>query len=98
MAEWCLHYQARRAGRRIVELGSGAGLVGLTCYKLCHPRCITMTDFHPKVLETLASNLKSNVPETLPSTLEIQPLDWVEFSQNENCLQADIVLASGETC
>lgn len=59
-----------------------------------------MTDFHPKVLETLACNLKSNVPETLPSspTLEIQPLDWVEFSQNENCLQADIVLASGETC
>lgn len=98
MAEWCLHNSKSLVGKAIVELGAGAGLVGITCYKMCNPKSVTMTDFHSKVLETLAYNLKINVPEVLPSgpKLEIEPLDWVEFSRVGNHLTADLVLASGK--
>lgn len=97
MAEWCIYNFEKIAGRRVVELGSGAGLVGLTCYKMCYPKFITMTDFHPKVLETLDFNVKTNVPSELVNNacIKIQSLDWVEFSRDGSCLPADLVLASG---
>ena len=84
----------------VVELGSGAGLVGLTCYKTCQPRYVTMTDFHPKVIETLRYNVETNrliTSENCIPSIDIQPLDWMEFyTKNESSLRADLVLASGE--
>lgn len=97
LAEWCIYNFEKIAGRRVVELGSGAGLVGLTCHKMCCPKFVTMTDFHPKVLETLHFNMITNVPDELTNSafINVQSLDWVEFSQDGSCLPADLVLASG---
>lgn len=100
MAEWCIYNRERITGMRVVELGSGAGLVGLTCYKLCQPSFVTLTDYHPKVLETLRYNLVSNITSTADHQrgIEIQPLDWIEFSKDgSSSLPADVVLASGKT-
>lgn len=94
LAEWCICNRERIAGLTVVELGSGAGLVGLTCHKMCQPRSVTLTDFHPKVLETLRYNLQSNLPTT-DRCIEIQSLDWVEFSKDGSSLPADVILASG---
>lgn len=53
---------------RIVELGAGTGLVGLTIAKLL-PRvgvagaAVVATDYHPAVLENLRSNVAANFPE-----------------------------------
>ena len=100
LAEWCIANRQRISGMTVVELGSGAGLVGLTCYKICKPRYVTMTDFHPKVMETLRYNVENNqiiTPESTNPPIDIQPLDWMEFYQkNESSLRADLVLASGK--
>ncbi|XP_046637123.1 protein-lysine N-methyltransferase EEF2KMT-like [Daphnia pulicaria] len=96
LAEWCIANRQRITGMTVVELGSGAGLVGLTCYKTCKPGYITMTDFHPKVMETLRYNLENNqLIENSSPPIDIQPLDWMEFhTKSESSLQADLVLAS----
>jgi predicted nicotinamide N-methyase len=59
---------------RILELGAGTGLVGLTVAKLLqtsspssnttlHPRAtIVLTDFYPTVLDNLQSNIDANFP------------------------------------
>nr|CAH0111929.1 unnamed protein product [Daphnia galeata] len=98
LAEWCIANRQRITGMTVVELGSGAGLVGLTCYKTCKPRYVTMTDFHPKVIETLRYNVETNrliTSENCIPSIDIQPLDWMEFyTKNESSLRADLVLAS----
>lgn len=100
LAEWCIANRERFNGMSVIELGSGAGLVGLACYKICQPRFITLTDFHPKVMETLSYNLETNKLITLQSdsSIHMQSLDWIEYSTNGNGLQADMVLASGNYC
>lgn len=57
-----------------------------------------MTDFHPKVMETLRYNLENNqLIENSSPPIDIQPLDWMEFhTKSESSLQADLVLASGD--
>ncbi|XP_059352704.1 protein-lysine N-methyltransferase EEF2KMT-like isoform X3 [Daphnia carinata] len=96
LAEWCIANRERISGMTVIELGSGAGLAGLTCYKMCQPRFITLTDFHPKVIETLRYNVKNNqvITSRSGSSINVQSLDWMEFSKNENDLEADLVLAS----
>ena len=66
--------RARERPLRILELGAGTGLVGLTVAKLLqtslpnsnttlHPRAtILLTDFYPAVLENLQSNIDTNFP------------------------------------
>jgi len=79
----------------VVELGSGAGLVGLICYKKCNPKSVIVTDFHPKVLETLQTNVQMNSA----AEIQVSSLDWVEFAQqgssNKLGPPPDVVLASG---
>lgn len=96
LAEWCIANRERISGMAVIELGSGAGLVGLTCYKMCQPRFITLTDFHPKVIETLRYNLKNNevITSRSGSLIQVQALDWMEFSRNGNDLEADLIVAS----
>lgn len=100
LAEWCIANRERISGMAVIELGSGAGLVGLTCYKMCQPRFITLTDFHPKVIETLRYNLKNNevITSRSGSLIQVQALDWMEFSRNGNDLEADLIVASGNYC
>ncbi|KKY35898.1 putative methyltransferase domain-containing protein [Diaporthe ampelina] len=68
-------------GPRIVELGAGTGLVGITMAKLL-PRLgvpgaiVVATDYHPAVLENLHNNVLANFPERDHIPVETCLLDW----------------------
>lgn len=66
---------------RIVELGAGTGLVGITMAKLL-PRLgvsgaiVVATDYHPAVLENLHNNILANFAEQNTLPVETCLLDW----------------------
>lgn len=66
---------------RIVELGAGTGLVGITMAKLL-PRIgmpaaeIIATDYHPAVLANLRDNVAANFPSRDRPPVETCLLDW----------------------
>lgn len=75
---------AQKLGKapRIVELGAGTGLVGITMAKLL-PRVgvpdavIVVTDYHPAVLENLRENVIANFPDAAGDPLvQTCLLDW----------------------
>ncbi|KAG6328875.1 hypothetical protein ID866_10214 [Astraeus odoratus] len=84
---------SRKRNLRILELGAGTGLAGLTVGRLLtasptrrNTRCtIVSTDFHPSVLENLQRNIETNFPESAsdcddrPVTIVSQFLDWSSF-------------------
>lgn len=82
---------------RVLELGSGTGLVGLTASALLHrlrqPSAIQLTDFDPIALSNLAHNLELNFPILCPTS--IAPLDWANVpasvSRHDVILAADVV-------
>jgi len=98
LAEWCLANSDKLDGIKVVELGSGLGLVGLTCWKKCNPSSMILTDFHPKVLETLVHNIENNLSnENIVSSddygthfqlsdaiLSVKFLDWIAFSEGNS--------------
>lgn len=72
---------------RVLELGSGTGLVGLTVGKLLQSKRtateLVLTDYHPTVLENLRSNTAVNFPaEGSPVAVSVHRLDWSSFSSS----------------
>ena len=55
----------------LLELGSGCGLVGITCSKYTNLESITLTDFNSRVLENLTSNLARN-----DARASVRIVDW----------------------
>ena len=64
-------------GRRILELGSGAGFTGISILKLSLAEHVTLTDCHSKVLDRLRHNCSGNLPES--DKYNVLSLDWTEF-------------------
>ncbi|XP_025772618.1 protein-lysine N-methyltransferase EEF2KMT isoform X3 [Puma concolor] len=60
LAEWAMQNPAAFAHRTVLELGSGAGLTGLTICKTCHPSAYIFSDCHSCVLEQLRGNILLN--------------------------------------
>lgn len=83
---------------RVLELGAGTGLVGLTVAKLLqafpnptlqHRATIVLTDFYPAVLDNLQVNIDANFPpvsDDIDPTVLVHshPLDWSSFSTIES--------------
>ncbi|KAF7723176.1 hypothetical protein EC973_002311 [Apophysomyces ossiformis] len=63
--------------RRVLELGTGTGMVGLVCGML-GAREVHVTDYHPRVLENVAVNLNLN-----HSRAVVSKLDFIEVA-NDN--------------
>ncbi|CAG8443681.1 5678_t:CDS:2 [Funneliformis caledonium] len=63
----------------LLEIGTGTGLVGLTCAKLGCPKVI-LTDCHPRVLSNVIYNVQFN---KLDSTVNVEKLDWREIACGE---------------
>lgn len=90
--------------RTILELGSGAGLTGLTICKVCCPRAYIFSDCHAQVLEQLRGNvllngfsLEPHTPiDTGSSKVTVAQLDWDEVTASQlSAFQADVVIAAG---
>ena len=67
--EWMsnnIHDSHRINNKSILELGSGVGYTGLCIFKdkKIAPRCVTLTDHHSSVLDTLCQNAIANVCKT----------------------------------
>lgn len=60
-------------GKRVLELGSGCGLLGLTLLKSVTLKSFTFTDCHHNVLNFLLYNLQLNIP----------PLNYTDHSLEE---------------
>ncbi|TDL28041.1 hypothetical protein BD410DRAFT_712773 [Rickenella mellea] len=67
---------------RVLELGAGTGLVGLTIADLLNRRGVDfkaiLTDFHPSVLTNLRRNVDAAFPAT-PTPVKVLCLDWSAF-------------------
>lgn len=68
-------------GKRILELGSGCGLLGMSCSILGASQ-VLCTDYLPQVMRNLAFNLKHNiecVDEMKKAWIHCGVLDWKKF-------------------
>nr|GAT60923.1 predicted protein [Mycena chlorophos] len=69
------------AALRVLELGAGTGMVGMTLAKIAHklrvPVEVVCTDAYPPALENLAINISSNFSAVSDScSITSLPLDW----------------------
>lgn len=82
---------------RVLELGAGTGLTGLTLYKLLVQRgvhgSVVLTDFHPSVLRNLEGNVHRNEVPITTCEVHVARLDWETFHVTSNDPGRDACLA-----
>ncbi|XP_078419417.1 EEF1A lysine methyltransferase 3-like [Cetorhinus maximus] len=84
------------SGKKVIELGSGTGIVGILATLLGGD--VTMTD-KPNVLKQIETNVTVNVPNACRHRLQVRPLIWGENHTNfptdyDFILGSDIVYSS----
>jgi len=76
-------------GKRILELGSGTGVVGLTLASL--GATVTLTDNQPETLRLMQRNIEAN---SMQQGATVHALDWADESTYLACSSFDIVVAA----
>uniref|UniRef100_A0A8D2DKR8 FAM86 N-terminal domain-containing protein n=1 Tax=Sciurus vulgaris TaxID=55149 RepID=A0A8D2DKR8_SCIVU len=103
LAEWAIENPAAFRHRTVLELGSGAGLTGLTICKACCPRAYIFSDCHSRVLEQLRGNVLLNGLSLEPEAtadpecplVTVAQLDWDVASISQlSAFQPDTVIAA----
>ncbi|CAM9234270.1 unnamed protein product [Choristocarpus tenellus] len=85
LAEYCVSRPELFKGRRVLELGAGVGMTGLTIAACCNPSEVVLTDYAPRVLANLRFNAEIN-RSTLEKcvrgseTVVVRSLDWMDYS------------------
>ncbi|KAE8383011.1 putative methyltransferase-domain-containing protein [Aspergillus bertholletiae] len=83
----------RNAPLRVIELGSGCGIVGIALAQIL-PQCSTLLTDLPEVEEIVTQNIAVAKP-TPSSNLKYQTLDWDEALPEDLCNDSiDLVLVS----
>lgn len=95
LAEWCVKHSHWFDSRRVLELGCGLGLTGLTVCTLCRPLSYTFTDCHHKVLSVLEQNLTLNKSLLTNTAISTQQLNWDNTQNCQLVNPVDILLAAG---
>jgi predicted nicotinamide N-methyase len=83
--------------KRVIELGSGLGLVGISVLRALEPECFLFTDCNLSVLDILQKNIELNANEKAFKCLQysVEQLDWQHCKENHIFQQDyDIVLAA----
>ncbi|XP_077387565.1 protein-lysine N-methyltransferase EEF2KMT isoform X1 [Festucalex cinctus] len=103
LAEWALDHPQTFAGRKVLELGSGAGLTGVVVCHSCGPSSYIFSDCHQSVLQRLRDNLSingllNNKTKTTRTEVSVQELDWTDMTEErlkefsvEVVIAADVV-------
>ena len=60
LVNWCAENSSLFEHQRVLELGSGPGLAGLSIIALCHPKSFYFSDGHLHVLQLLKDNVLLN--------------------------------------
>ncbi|XP_060074857.1 protein-lysine N-methyltransferase EEF2KMT-like [Ylistrum balloti] len=60
LAEWCSENTKFLENKRVMELGSGLGLTGITVCRKCQMKSYTFSDCHHQVLYLLMKNIETN--------------------------------------
>jgi len=95
LAEYALANPSLFKEKRILELGSGIGLTGLTIAAQCSPEEILMTDHNDEVIANLRYNVRINEEEghVDHDLIKVACLDWLEgLSLQQN--HFDVVMAA----
>lgn len=86
LCEWATEHRELFKDRRVVELGCGTGLLGLTLAQTAS--CVLLTDYHPDVLQAVQSNITLNCGAS--DRVSTAELDWCK----ECDVQADVIVAA----
>ncbi|XP_072884012.1 EEF1A lysine methyltransferase 3-like [Hemitrygon akajei] len=79
------------SGKKVIELGSGTGLVGILATLLGGD--VTLTDL-PMVLNQVEENVAKNIPSTMMQRSKVSALQWGEDHGNFTS-DYDVILGSG---
>ncbi|XP_067847947.1 EEF1A lysine methyltransferase 3-like [Heptranchias perlo] len=95
----CRYFEKEKisfTGKKVIELGSGTGIVGILVTLL--GGAVTMTD-QPDTLKQIEYNVSTNIPTASRHRLKVRPLTWGEDQTNfptdyDFILGSDIVYSS----
>jgi len=87
---------ALRPGDRVLELGSGIGVVSLLCARIVGPDNLLCYEANPRMAEIIASNFVVNglEPKLINRAVSLRGGD-VEFFRNENIVSSSLSSARG---
>lgn len=94
LAQYLHSNQSLVAGKRIIELGAGTGLVSILCAGPLHAETVLMTDGLPHVVEVMEKNILRNCPNLFSgSAAQRLPipkvLNWADVQTIEKTLEID---------
>ena len=70
------YFRAWMKGKRVLELGSGTGLVGLAAARICEPAEVCLTDLDSHV-ECMKNNVAQNAAtSTSDCVVNVKAYDW----------------------
>jgi hypothetical protein len=76
--------RGRIAGKRVLELGAGCGLVGIGTAVALSPSAVLLTDGNAETVDNLQHNLELNSHLVSPEcAASVNCLDWVEFGASD---------------
>lgn len=95
MTLYIVKHRRRFAGRRVLVLGAGLGLAGLTCAVTTEATCVHLTDGDPEVVGTLAESVALNRESFGSTETTVRQLLWSETGEQiPDAERYDIVLAA----
>ncbi|XP_037544502.1 protein-lysine N-methyltransferase EEF2KMT [Nematolebias whitei] len=96
LTEWVLENPQVFTSRSVLELGSGAGLTGISICRCCRPSRFSFSDCHASVLQNLRDNVRLNgLSEGTRPAVRVDELDWTAVTEDKiRDIGADTIIAA----
>lgn len=93
LSRYSLKHSSLLQNKKIIELGCGCGLLGISILKEIPIKNYTFSDYNTSVLNNLKDNLKLNGISLNDKKIEIKELDWKNYGQMESN-EYDIIIGT----